>query len=200
MLAIFLQGIGLGFSASAMPGPFQSFMISESLLKGAKRSWLLAFVPFISDIPIVVITMLALNQTPIWFLSALRIIGGVFIIYLAFSAYRASKEIDTNAKPKPINVLKALTINFTNPNVWIYWTTIGAALVITNWHNNKMIAIFFFLSFYAAMAVTNLALVFIFAKAAKNNTRLRTLLLTFSTLILFGFGLLNLFSGIKQFL
>ena len=199
MLAILLQGIGLGFSASAMPGPFQSFMVSESLLKGAKKTWLLAFVPIISDIPIVVITMLALNQTSAWFLGALRIVGGIFIIYLAYSAFKASRQTAQNEEVKPINVFKALSINFTNPNVWIYWTTIGASLVITSWHKNKLVAILFFVSFYAAMAVSNLALILLFAKAARNNNRLRMLLLSASILILLGFGLYNLFSGITEF-
>jgi len=199
MPAILLQGMGLGFSASAMPGPFQSFMVSESLLKGAKKTWLLAFVPLISDIPIVVITMLALNQTAAWFLSSLRVVGGVFIIYLAYSAFKESKQTAQTTEVKPINILKALSINFTNPNVWIYWTTIGASLVITNWHNNKALAVLFFVSFYAAMALSNLLLIFVFAKAAKNHGRLRNLLLIASILILLGFGLYNLFIGLTRF-
>lgn len=201
MLAILIQGLGLGFSASVMPGSFQTYLISESLLKGIKKALPIAFVPILSDMPIIIITMLILNQAPSWFLNILKIIGGLFIIYLAYLAYKSSKENgDINTSNKPSNILKATTINFLNPNVWLYWSTIGASLLINNWQKQRIIAIFFLISFYAAMVITNIGLVLIFGKAGQSKNNLRPILLTISTIVLFAFGLFNLYQGILKFL
>ncbi|HHO56695.1 MAG TPA: hypothetical protein ENK21_09925 [Trueperaceae bacterium] len=201
MLAILLQGLGLGFSAAVMPGSFQTYLISESLLKGYKKALPLAFVPILSDLPIIIITMLVLNQAADWFLNLLQIVGGIFIIYLSFLAYKSSKnDSEIQSSEQKLNILKAITINFLNPNVWLYWSTIGATLLISNWQNQKIIAILFLLSFYGAMVLSNVLMVLIFGKAAQTKNKLRPILLSISTIFLFAFGMLNLYQGLAKFL
>ncbi len=201
MLAILSQSLGLGFSAAVMPGSFQTYLISESLLKGIKKALPIAFVPIISDLPIIAITMLILNQAPLWFLDLLKIIGGIFIIYLSYLAFKSSRKIDDlKTDSKPFNILKAITINFLNPNVWLYWSTIGASLLITNWQKQKIIAILFLMGFYSAMVITNIAFVVIFTKAGQRKKNLRPVLLSISTIVLFAFGVFNLYQGILKFL
>ena len=201
MLAVFLQGLGLGFSASVMPGSFQTYLISESLQKGIKRALPLAAVPILSDFPIIILTMLVLNQAPAWFLSLLEIVGGIFIIYLSFFAYKSSKASDViKTSHKDFNIVKATTINFLNPNVWLYWSTIGASLLIDKWQSQKIIAILFLLSFYGAMVLANAMMVLIFAKAGQSENNLKPILLWFSTIFLFSFGVFNLYRGIMWFL
>jgi threonine/homoserine/homoserine lactone efflux protein len=47
-----------------------------------------AFSPLLSDGPIVLVTVLALSRLPAWFTQWLRVAGGLFVLYLAFSAFR----------------------------------------------------------------------------------------------------------------
>ena len=46
--AFLLQGAALGFTAATVPGPFQAFLISESLAGGWRRGAPIAFAPLIS--------------------------------------------------------------------------------------------------------------------------------------------------------
>ena len=145
--------------------------------------------------------MLVLNQAADWFLNLLQIVGGIFIIYLSFLAYKSSKnDSEIQSSEQKLNILKAITINFLNPNVWLYWSTIGATLLISNWQNQKIIAILFLLSFYGAMVLSNVLMVLIFGKAAQTKNKLRPILLSISTIFLFAFGMLNLYQGLAKFL
>jgi hypothetical protein len=64
MLPFFLQGLTLGFAAGAQPGPFQTYLISQTLSQGWRRAWIAAFGPLLSDGPIVALVLLVLSQIP----------------------------------------------------------------------------------------------------------------------------------------
>lgn len=78
------QGIGFGFAAASQIGPFQTFLISQALTRGWKRAPPGAFAPFISDGPIVLLSVLALSQLPEWAQCVMYILGGLFVLYLAY--------------------------------------------------------------------------------------------------------------------
>src|SRR5215216_4817245 len=71
-----LQGIGYGFAAGVQPGPLQTYIISQTLTKGWRRSLPAAFAPLISDGPIIAICLLVLSQVPLWLQRFLYIAGG----------------------------------------------------------------------------------------------------------------------------
>jgi threonine/homoserine/homoserine lactone efflux protein len=56
-----LQGIGYGFAAGAQPGPLQTYIISQTLLRGWSRTLPAALAPLISDGPIITICLLVLS-------------------------------------------------------------------------------------------------------------------------------------------
>ena len=82
MFPFLLQGLALGFAAGAQPGPFQTFLISQTLSQGWRRTWIAAFGPLVSDGPIVAL-MNALSPGPYLFWSL--VIGPLIV-----SAWRES--------------------------------------------------------------------------------------------------------------
>ena len=83
MLVYLTQGLLLGGMAAAQPGPFQAYLLSQTLKNGWRRTMWAAFAPLLSDGPIVILVVLILTQTPDWFLTLLRVAGGGFLLYLA---------------------------------------------------------------------------------------------------------------------
>ena len=81
-----IQGPGYGFAAAVKPGPFQTYLISQTLSKGWKRTLPTALAPLLSDGPIITLCLLVLSQVPAWLQRFLYIAGGLFILYLAFGA------------------------------------------------------------------------------------------------------------------
>lgn len=66
MLIYLFQGIGLGLAAAVQPGPLQTFLISQSLTRGWKRTLISAFAPLLSDGPIIFVSLLVLSHVPAW--------------------------------------------------------------------------------------------------------------------------------------
>ncbi len=82
------MGITFGFASAVQPGPMQTFLISRALAHGWRHALPLSLAPIVSDIPIVTVTLLVLNVIPEWVGNALHLAGGIFLLYLAWEAYR----------------------------------------------------------------------------------------------------------------
>lgn len=151
------QGLIFGLYAAFLPGPLQAFLLSRILQNGWKQSLPLAFIPLFSDGPIMLTLFLVLSQLPIWLPTSLRIIGGFFIIYLAWDAFRNSKKQNVRHSPvatKAIDragFLKGITMNLLNPNVYIFWATIGVPTIISGWSIAPIQGIAYFIGIYGAM-------------------------------------------------
>lgn len=115
-----VQGIGYGFAAAVQPGPFQTYLISQTFTRGWKRTLPAALAPLISDGPIIALRLLVLSQVPLWLQRFLYIAGGLFVMYLAYGAYNAWKTFDPNIPSTQTgiqqSVFKAALINILNPN------------------------------------------------------------------------------------
>jgi len=199
MLTYLLQGLTLGFAAGAQPGPFQAFLISQSISRGWRKTLLMGLAPLVSDGPIVIVTLLLLSQVSDWFQRALQIVGGLFVLYLAYSAYRAWKTFETDipsALPsRNIDLLRAATMNLLSPGPYIFWSTVIGPLVIQAWDVSVWSAVLLVGIFYTAMLSLNMILIILFGQAARFGNQIRKAMLGLSVLALVGFGLYQLWQG-----
>jgi hypothetical protein len=92
--AFLIQGIGLGFAAAVQPGPFQAYLISRTLSRGWRRTLPAALAPLVSDGPIIVLCLFVLSRVPLWFQRFLYLAGGLFVLYLAYGAFRAWRTFE----------------------------------------------------------------------------------------------------------
>jgi len=200
MFPLLVQGLTLGFAAGAQPGPFQAFLISQTLSRGWRKTLLMGFAPLVSDGPIVAVTLLLLSQVPGWFQRGLQIVGGLFVLYLAYSAYRTWKNFKADipsALPSRNNdLLRAATMNLLSPGPYIFWSTVIGPLVIQAWEISSWSAVALVGIFYAAMLSLNMVLILLFGQAARFGNQVRKAMLGTSVLALAGFGLYQLWQGI----
>jgi threonine/homoserine/homoserine lactone efflux protein len=200
MLAYILQGLTLGFAAGAQPGPFQTYLISQTLSQGWRRAWIAAFAPLVSDGPIVALALLVLSQVPDWFQRALQIVGGAFVLYLAWGAYRAWKSFAPNAdsapQDGPRSLLRAALMNALSPGPYLFWSLVIGPSIVSTWRENPTNAMVIMLAFYFAMIGLNFTVVLLFGQAARSGNQVRKAMLGLSVLALAGFGLYQLWRGI----
>jgi len=197
------QGLILGGMAAAQPGPFQAYLLSQTLKNGWRRTMWAAFAPLLSDGPIVVLVLLILTQTPVWFLAFLRIAGGIFLLYLAWGAYGAFKTaVFSQLAPEKSKqtILEAALMNALSPNPYIFWATVAGPILIQGWRESPSLGISFILGFYGTLIGGFLAFVALFAIARRLDTRLNRILSGVSALALFGFGMYQLLIGIQGLL
>lgn len=151
------QGIIFGLYAAFLPGPMQAFLLSQIIRTGWKRTIPLAFIPLASDGPVMITLFFLISQLPIWFTHLLRIVGGIFILYLAWDAFQIGrKKVELTPETTPTtfhqtSFLKGVTMNLLNPNVYIFWATIGVPTILTGWQTSPWLGIYFALGFYATM-------------------------------------------------
>jgi threonine/homoserine/homoserine lactone efflux protein len=195
-----LQGIGYGFAAGVQPGPLQTYIVSQTLLKGWRRTLLAAFAPLISDGPIIAICLFVLSQVPGWLQRILFIAGGLFVLYLAYGAYQTWKNFDPNL-PSPQSgtqqsILKAALVNTLNPNPYIFWTLVTGPILLAGWRNTPLYGLGFLLGFYATFIFSLAAMILIFGTMRQLGPKINRILLGFSAVALFFFGLYQLWLGI----
>ena len=201
MLQYLIIGITYAFTAVVQPGPFQIFLLSQTLSKGWRRTLPAAFGPLISDLPVIVLVLLLLSTVPSHFISVLQIAGGIFLLYLAFNAYKTWKNFDSQKPPPPHSgkqtLFSAVMINLLNPNPYLGWSLILGPLLLKGWHQNPSYGIVLLVSFYATLTIGMIITILFFAAAGKFGSRLNRLLVGISAVALSCFGFYELWSGIS---
>jgi threonine/homoserine/homoserine lactone efflux protein len=197
-----LQGIGYGLAAAAQPGPFQTYLISQALTKGWKPTLPAAFAPLISDGPIIAFSLLMISQVPAWLECFLYIAGGLFLLYLAYGAYRSWKYFDPNipspGMENPQSLLKAALVNILNPNPYLFWSLVTGPILLTGWRHTPIHGLSFLAGFYATMIIGLATIIIVFGSAQQLGPKVNPALLGISALALLCFGLFQLWLGITN--
>ena len=194
-----LQGIGYGFAAASQPGPLQTYLITQTLARGWKRTLPAALAPLISDGPIIVICLFLLNQVPAWMERFLYLASGLFILYLAYSASMSWRGFHLQTphleSTQQRGLLKAAVLNVLNPNPYIYWTLVTGPILLAGWREAPANGIGFLAGFYLTLIGGLAAIILVFGTAAKLGPKVNRALLGISAIALFCFGLFRLSQG-----
>jgi threonine/homoserine/homoserine lactone efflux protein len=199
MLPTLLQGLLLGGTAAVQPGPLQALLLSFALNSGWRRAVPAAFAPLLSDGPILFLVLVVLTQMPGWFVSLLQIGGGLFLLYLAWSAYRAAgMSSEPSAEPPSGGVLKAALANLLSPNPYIFWATVAGPILITAWRQSPWQGLAFLAGFYGALIGGMIGFVLVFSAAGLIGPRVNRALGLLSAVALAAFGLWQLVRGLSS--
>ncbi len=197
-----LQGVGYGFAAAAQPGPFQTYLISQTVTRGWARTLPAAFAPLVSDGPIIALCVLLLSQVPDWMQAMLYLAGGSFILYLARGAYRSWKNFDgtlpQSDRANRQSVLKAALMNILSPGPYVFWTFVTGPILLEGWRESPVNAIGFLFGFYATLIGGNAFVILIFGLAAKLGPKVNRVMIGISAVALFFFGIYQLWSGVEK--
>ena len=199
MILYFIQGMTFGFAAAVQPGPLQTFLMSQALRHGWRRTLPAAFAPLISDGPIIVLVLVVLTGIPIWLEQLLQTAGGFFLLYLAYGAFKTwQTKPESKHETVPagnMNVLKAATVNLLNPNPYLGWMLVMGPLLLKGWRESSLNGISLLLGFYGTMVIGGAGIVLIFSSLRSLGPRLSRALIGLSALGLAALGLFQLWQG-----
>ena len=195
-----ISGIIFGLTLGTSPGPLLTLVISETLKHDKKEGIKIAVAPILTDLPIVLITLLILskltNFDPI--LGSISILGAIFIGYLAYENISIKKiELDVS-EAKPQSIKKGVIANFLNPHPYVFWFIIGAPTVLRAWGVSLFSAILFILGFYIFLVGSKISIAVIVEKSRfflKSNIYVYTIRLLGIALLIF--SLMFLLEGLK---
>lgn len=196
-----VQGIVYGFAAAVQPGPFQTYLISQTLFKGWRKTLVAALAPLVSDGPIIALCLLVLSQVPVWFERFLYIAGGLFILYLAYGALRSWRNFDPGLPSMEAGdrrrLLKAALMNVLSPGPYIFWSLVTGPILLRGWRETPLHGAGFLLGFYITIILGLGAIILLFGSARQLGPRVNRALLGVSAVALFFFGLYQLWQGIE---
>ncbi|HAF29383.1 MAG TPA: hypothetical protein DCG75_10090 [Bacteroidales bacterium] len=202
MINYLIFGITYAFAAGVQPGPLQTYLISQTLKKGWRSTLPAAFAPVVSDLPIVLLILLLLSSVPTSFVIVLRIIGGLFLLYLGYKAFKSWKDYD----PEEViaqnsgkqTLFSAAFVNILNPNPYLGWSLIMGPMFLQGWRIAPMNGFALIIGFYITIIIVLAATIILFAFAKKLGPKVSKVLLGFSSLVLIAFGFYQLWMGINS--
>jgi len=199
MLNYLIFGITYAFAAAVQPGPLQTYIISQTLKKGWRSTLPAALAPVISDGPILLLILFLLSTVPDNFVILLRIGGGLFLLYLGFKAFKSWQEYDadnTISKESGKQTLfSAVLVNLLNPAPYLGWSLIMGPLFLEGWRIAPINGIALIIGFYLTMTITLTGTIILFTFARKFGPKVSKLLLGLSSIVLFAFGIYQLWLG-----
>lgn len=198
-----IQGVGLGFAAAVQPGAFQTYVISQALVNGWRRTLPAALAPLVSDGPIIALMVLVLTRLPRSVMAWMHLASGLFILYLArgaFVAWRTFRVAEPAAAAGGRSLLKAAAMNMLSPGPYIFWSLVAGPLLVSGWQEAPPTGCAFLGGFYGAMIVTLGGIILLFGAARQLGPRVNRALLGVSSAALAAFGVYQLWLGASSLL
>ena len=196
MIVYLILGITYAFAAAVQPGPFQAYLISQTLAIGWRRTIPAAFAPLLGDGPIIVLVLLVLSRMPPWLVQVLQGAGGVFLLYLSIGAFKtwrdfgAKRAVQVQAIQQ--TVLKAALVNLLNPSPYLGWSLVMGPLLLKGWRETPIDGIALLVGFYITLILVTLGIMLLFAADGNLGSRVTRVLVGISAIALTCFGLYEL--------
>jgi threonine/homoserine/homoserine lactone efflux protein len=194
-----LLGATYAFAAAVQPGPFQTYLISSTLTRGLRRTLPAVLAPLLSDIPIVALVLFVLTRVPPSAVNALRLAGGVFLLFLAAGAFASYRRYEPRRVDRPDQttrtVLEAAFVNLLNPNPYLSWSLVLGPLLLQAWRASPAHGVGLLASFYLTMIASTAVILVPFAGARALGPRVGRAMLGVSVLALAAFGLYQSWAG-----
>ena len=164
ILTSLASGLALGLSAGLAPGPLTTLLLGETLRHGRGAGLRIAFVPLISDLPIVLLSVFVLSRLsdfdPV--LGGISLIGDLFVAYLAYDSFTIVPPEQNLAAPPPSSLRKGVFTNFVNPHPYLFWITVGAPLMLRP--ESAVAAALFTVAFYICLVGAKLVMALLIAR------------------------------------
>ena len=153
MITSLSAGIILGLSAGFSPGPLLTLVISQSLKHGFKEGVKVAVAPLITDLSIILISIFVLARLANFrtILGIFSLIGGLFVLYLAFESFQTRRFRINIQEAEPQSLRKAIVVNALSPHPYLFWFSIGAPMIVKAWEEEPITAVVFITGFYTCL-------------------------------------------------
>jgi threonine/homoserine/homoserine lactone efflux protein len=205
-MTFLLAGASLGAAAGVSPGPLMTLVITRTLARGFGAGLRVAIAPLLTDLPIIVISLIFFSVLPPLAETLLTAAGGCFVLFLAWETLRDARHAtllgDHAAAPvaSSDDIWRGVLVNLLSPHPWLFWMTVAAPILTRAWEVSVWSALGFVVGFYGLLIGGKILLALAVASGRHflNDIWYRRLLAA-SGLLLAIFGLLLLWQVIAPF-
>lgn len=194
-------GVLLGLSSGLSPGPLLTLVLTQTIRHNRAEGIKVALSPLITDLPIILITVLILGRLARFdiFLAIISFVGAIFLAYLGVESLR-SKELNLDVKDsKSGSLKKGIIANFLNPSPYLFWTTVGTPLLLKAYKTDLLASILFMLLFYVCLTGSKVLVAFLADRSKQFiNQKVYLILMRILGIALLIFSLIFLYDGVKN--
>lgn len=135
MLEFLIAAAVFGLSGGLSPGPLLTLVVSETLARGRSAGLAVSMSPLITDGPAIGAAVFLLNrvENSDAALGIISIAGGVLLTTYGIAGLRGSAlEVEETKVRRGVwaSLGKGVSVNFLNPNPYLFWLTIGTPLLL----------------------------------------------------------------------
>jgi threonine/homoserine/homoserine lactone efflux protein len=155
-----LLGVGMGLAAGLSPGPLFALVVTNTLRRGFGAGLRVAAAPVITDAPIILLTVFAVDALPVTAVRVLAAAGGIYLLWLAVDTVRQARAptLASTARTTVGDLRQGVITNALSPHPWLFWLGVGAPVLSRSWEQSPARGIAFLAGFYALLVATKVGL------------------------------------------
>lgn len=165
-LQFLAAGSLLGFSAGISPGPLLTLVLTQTIKHNKNEGIKVALSPLITDLPIILITILIFNRLTQFdtILAIISFAGAAFLAYLGVESIKTKGLKLETKNAKSGSMKKGIIANFLSPHPYLFWATVGTPFVFKALEVNVGAAILFLVSFYLFLTGSKIVVALVVAR------------------------------------
>lgn len=134
-------------------------VVTTALQRGVVAGVRVAVAPLLSDLPVVVVSVVAVGVTPTGFLPYLAAAGGLFVIFMGLDTYRKAHRASFDQQQTDArDIRRGVVTNILSPHPWLFWLGVGGPLLVSAWDRGPGYATAFLVGFYGLLVGSKLFL------------------------------------------
>ena len=167
MVELLIAGIILGLYSGFSPGPLLVLVISQTLTHGYMEGVKVALVPVITDLPIILISIVLLSVVSGYnfIIGSISILGGLYVLYLAYGSINTKGLTSNFDIEEPKSLKKGIIVNLLNPSPYLFWITVGGPILITAYTRDIASPLLFITGFYTFLVGSKIVLAYATGKS-----------------------------------
>lgn len=170
MFEFLIAAAVFGLSGGLSPGPLLTLVVSETLARGRNAGLAVSMSPLITDGPAIAAAVFLLGrvENSDAALGIISIAGGALLTTYGIAGLRGAelKVEDSEVERKVWASLgKGVSVNFLNPNPYLFWLTIGTPILLRAHESSWFLAIGFLVVFYFALVGSKCVLTILVARS-----------------------------------
>lgn len=165
VLAAVTAALILGLTGGLLPGPLLTAVLSQTLRHGAREGIRTSLAPLLTDGPIIVLLLLFLRELARFrpLLGAIAFAGAAYLLWMAWESWTTRLPEPTAAPAEPHSLLRGALVNFANPNMYLFWITVGIPTLTKAWSASVLAAVAFIVVFFTCLVGSKIAIVLVVA-------------------------------------
>ncbi|NNL65897.1 MAG: LysE family transporter [Myxococcales bacterium] len=143
-----------------------TLVVTATLRRGFAAGARVAVAPLVTDSILIAVSVLVLRQLPATWRAVIGLLGAAVVLGLAIRTWVEARSV--TALPTAVGhrgeLRQGAAVNLLNPQAWIFWTAVGAPLLVRTAQERPWAAVGFLAAFFLLLIGSKVVLAALLAR------------------------------------